>query len=325
MNLNQIADRIIRESLSDKEDAVSFFSEALSPDLVAVLNMDSLERMPGTYIDQSMREYRTDVLFQVKTLNGSFAEIYLLFEHKSVKDPRVYVQLLSYLAKIYEKQKKSCPVIPFVFYHGANRWEPGDSFADSFNLTDREREIFQRNIPDFQFEFFHLNTKALDSLNVTLYLQMLFRIMVHLDQNDLEDKLREIFPLSDTFFHEEKRLEKLRKLLLYIFTKGEIPAERVGSILSSISDQLEKEAMTTAEKLIEQGLKQGIEQGREQGLLSGEQELLCKQLEWKFDDLTNEEKEWIFACTNRDLLELAGRAFAEGRSKHDILDCLQSV
>lgn len=319
MNLNHIADRIIRESFSDKEDAVSFFNEALPTDLVSVLDMDSLKRRPETFIDESLREYRTDLLFQIKTTGGSLMEIYLLFEHKSSKDPRLYVQLLSYLSRIYEKQKKPSPVIPFVFYQGRKKWNPGFSFLDIFDLSEKEKPLFRYYLPDFRFEFFHLNTRDIDSLNVTLYLQMLFRIIIHVDQNDLEEKLGEIFQLSDMFFNEEKRLEKLRKLLLYIFAKSKIPAGRVGSILSSVSAQLEKEAMTTAENLI----KQGLEQGREQGLLKGEQELLCKQLEWKFGGLTGEDKTLISACMNGELLNNAARALVEGKSKAEILECLK--
>jgi len=104
-------DRIIRDTFSDREEAIPFFQSTLPPGLLAVLNLDTLEVEQGTFIDESMN--RTDILFRIQTASGSPAEIYLLFEHKSQRDPHIFTQLLSYLTRIYERQDKPLPVIPF--------------------------------------------------------------------------------------------------------------------------------------------------------------------------------------------------------------------
>ena len=123
----------------------------------------------------------TDILFRIQTASGSPAEIYLLFVHKSQRDPRIFAQLLSYLARIYERQDKPVPIIPFVFYHAKKVWDLGTDFAAHFTFSEAERQIFAS---------------------------------------------------------EQKKLEKLRKLIFYVLTRGEIPHEKVVAVLSSVSRSL---------------------------------------------------------------------------------------
>jgi len=68
---------------------------------VDALDLSRLELSPGTFIDEKMKEFRSDLLFRIPAKTGGLSEIYLLFEHKSVPDPRIFQQLLGYLARIY--------------------------------------------------------------------------------------------------------------------------------------------------------------------------------------------------------------------------------
>ncbi len=312
-------DRIIRDTFSDREDAIPFFQSTLPPGLLAVLNLDTLEVEQGTFIDESMKEYRTDILFRIKTASGSPAEIYLLFEHKSQRDPHIFTQLLSYLARIYERQDKPVPVIPFVFYHGKKAWDLGTDFAAHFTFSEAERQIFAPYLPDFRFELFDLGDQDIETLSFSLYVKMLMQIIRSIDMDRLDSNLRDIFELSEIFASEQKKLEKLRKLIFYVLTRGEIPHEKVVAVLSSVSKRLEKEAMTAAQKLREEGFAQGMQQG----LLEGEQKLLIKQMEWRFGSLSKQENDTISACSNRDRIEAASRAFAEGKSKEEVLAALR--
>jgi predicted transposase/invertase (TIGR01784 family) len=316
-------DRIIRDTFSDREDAVPFFRSTLPSGLLAVLDLDTLEVEQGNFIDESMKEYRTDVLFRIQTASGSPAKIYLLFEHKSQRDPRIFTQLLSYLARIYERQDKPVPVIPFVFYHGKKAWDLGTDFTAHFTFSETERQIFAPYLPDFRFELFDLGDQDVETLTITLYVKMLLQIIRSIDTDRLDDNLRDIFELSEILFSEQKKLEKLRKLIFYVLTRGEVPHEKVASILSSVSKRLEKEAMTAAQKLREEGFAQGMQQGMQQGLLEGEQKLLIKQMEWRFGSLSKQENDIIRACSNRDLIEAASRAILEGKSKDEVLASLR--
>jgi len=78
-----------------------------------------------------------------------------------------------------------------------------------------------------------------------------------------------IFYRAVEFLKEEKLLEKLRKLFLFVYALSGLTKEQVSEKLSKISQRLGDEAMTTAQKLHEEGLKQGREEGLEEGLEKG--------------------------------------------------------
>ena len=95
--MENIADRIIRDTLSEIEEAVPFFKSTLPIEVVNVLNFNTLNLAPTTYISDDLKEYRSDLLFQIQMIDSSPAQIYILFEHKSTQDKRIFTQLLSYL------------------------------------------------------------------------------------------------------------------------------------------------------------------------------------------------------------------------------------
>jgi len=96
-------------------------------------------------------------------------QLYLLFEHKSQQDKHIFVQLLSYMARIYEKQSTPAPVLPFVFYHGKKEWRLGTSFQDYLKLKPEDYERLGRYLPNFTFELFDVTLADVGRLEITLY------------------------------------------------------------------------------------------------------------------------------------------------------------
>nr|WP_016756392.1 Rpn family recombination-promoting nuclease/putative transposase [Leptospira santarosai] len=122
-------DRLIRETLQDKEDAISFFKYNLPKNVQDLLDLNKLELSQSSFISENLKEEQTDLLFQIPLKSGEKTNVYLLFEHKSYLDDSVFSQLLGYISAIYKSQykadKKYSVVIPFVFYHGESLglWE----------------------------------------------------------------------------------------------------------------------------------------------------------------------------------------------------------
>ena len=77
--------------------------------------------------------------------------------------------------------------------------------------------------------------------------------------------------------------------------------------------------MTTIRELMKQEYKQGRQEGIEQGGLLKAKELLIKQLERRFGSLPDNERETVLNCKNQDKLELASIAFAENKTKEEVL------
>ncbi len=109
------------------------------------MDLENLELVKENFIGKTHEESRTDLLYKIPLKTGNSAFIYLLFEHKSYYDPKIYTQLLEYLFKIYQWQDENNMekfiVIPFVFYHGKQKWDLRSSFMDSFSSLKIPKEL----------------------------------------------------------------------------------------------------------------------------------------------------------------------------------------
>jgi predicted transposase/invertase (TIGR01784 family) len=109
-------DQFIRDFLSEKETAKSFFLEYLPRKITKNLDFGTLRISKDKFVDKNLSDYFSDLLYSVK-LNNMSAFIYLLIEHKSWIDRFVGFQLLKYMVRIWElylKQHKKAGALPVI-------------------------------------------------------------------------------------------------------------------------------------------------------------------------------------------------------------------
>ncbi|MDI7219925.1 Rpn family recombination-promoting nuclease/putative transposase [Leptospira santarosai] len=253
-------DRLIRETLQDKEDAISFFKYNLPKNVQDLLDLNKLELSQSSFISENLKEEQTDLLFQIPLKSGEKTNVYLLFEHKSYLDDSVFSQLLGYISAIYKSQykadKKYSVVIPFVFYHGERSWTLGSNFKDRFVFSKNEEEVFKKYVPDFELEFFDLSKVDLNRLE-SITLRVILGVVQKIWEGDTSFlvHLEEVFSLLGSLKNESKRVEILQKLFLYIFSVRELKPTEILKVLSHsrINRDYEDLAMTTAERLRQEG------------------------------------------------------------------------
>ncbi len=100
------------EFFSRGETAREFVTHYLPPQVVAHIDLDSLEPTKDSFVDAELREHRSDLPFRANLKIGHPGYVYLLFEHKSWPDRRVAFQLLRYLTGIWEHDDKQSPNAP---------------------------------------------------------------------------------------------------------------------------------------------------------------------------------------------------------------------
>ncbi|AVQ10442.1 Uncharacterized protein XB16_0081 [Leptospira santarosai] len=258
-------DRLIRETLQDKEDAISFFKYNLPKNVQDLLDLNGLELSQSSFISENLKEEQTDLLFQIPLKSsGEKINVYLLFEHKSYLDDSVFSQLLGYISAIYKSQykadKKYYVVIPFVFYHGERSWTLGSNFKDRFVFSKNEEEVFKKYIPDFELEFFDLSKVDLNRLE-SITLRVILGVVQKIWEGDTSFlvHLEGVFSLLGSLKNESKKVEILQKLFLYIFSVRELKPTEISKVLSHsrINRDYEDLAMTTAERLRQEGKIEG--------------------------------------------------------------------
>lgn len=251
----------------------------LPAELRAICDLGTLKLESGSFVEDDLRQYFSDVLYSLKTTAGD-GYIHVLIEHQSTPDKHMAFRLLRYAVAAMQRHleaghKKLPLVIPVLFYTGkrspypySTRWldefdEPalaGKLYSNAFPLVD------VTVIPDDEIAD-HRSMAALTLLQK------------HIHQRDLAELVERLVPILLAGYLSSSQVISL---VHYIVQAGETSdaeafvrelALRVpqhGDALMTIAQQLEQKGI---EKGLRQGLQQGRQEGRNEGKLEGKLEV----------------------------------------------------
>jgi predicted transposase/invertase (TIGR01784 family) len=186
-------DRFFRETFSRLDVARDFLMHYLPSELAARLDLQGLEQVPDSFVDEDLREHFSDLLYRVPLRTGGEAKVYLLFEHKSSAERFTLLQLLRYMLRIYcserqEQAKLLTPIVPIVFSQTGQTWNQPLNFHQLVgNLAG-----FEAYTPDFAAMLFDLS--PLDDVEVKgdILLRIVLLIMKHIRDDNLNQQLPHI-------------------------------------------------------------------------------------------------------------------------------------
>jgi hypothetical protein len=168
--LANIHDGFFKQVLGDQQTAGIFLREHLPPKLSELLAPSAPEPMPGSFVDEELRQHHSDLLFRVQLNTGGDAFAYVLMEHKSSPDPVARLQLLRYIVRIlvkwYEQNGQQLPlppVLPLLVHQGPDGWKSSCEFTDLFGPAP---EILRPYLPSFRHalvDLAHIDNDALSS------------------------------------------------------------------------------------------------------------------------------------------------------------------
>lgn len=180
------------------------------------------------------------------------------------------LRLLAYMAEIYTRHHKSHglplpPVLPFVLHQGPETWNVSTDFADLFQLPPQLAEPLSPYLPKFHHALLDL-TSFDPSANEN---DTSLRVVLQLMKLSRRKELLRFFQWLAKFPARELPESFLGLLLLYaLHSDSDLDAEQIYHTLST-NPELEKSAMSVAEKLKAQGPSQGLSQGLSEGRAIG--------------------------------------------------------
>ena len=312
--LHQPHDRFFRAVFSDLDSVRDLLRNSLPPQIIQMLDLDSIELSTDSFIDERLSLYQSDILIRVRT-RSSPVLIYVLVDHKSYPDRWAVLQLLVYMVRIWEhelsqhkKLKKLPCLIPVVFYHGARKWVYPLNFASYVDGTNELKAY----IPDFQTLMFNLQSMDLGSLQGGIAFQVALRAFKHAGR-ELRSHLDEMLMSVSKLPTDAKTKAFLSRLFEYILkVGGDFNVAVVEEELQSVESDVSREGFMTLE-----------EQIMERGTIRDKQQILLRLLEKKFGPLDDDNKQNILDNTNREKLDSAIDLILDAESIMEVLSPLR--
>jgi len=260
-NVTNAHDAGFRAFFSVREVARSFFKEKLPKSINKHLDYRTLKISKDTFIDKQLADKRSDMLYEIKYKKSSLL-LYLLFEHKSYKDPWVAFQMLKYMVRIWELYLKQhegvqkLPVIlPLVIYHGQANWNIDTHFSGLFDAP----EELANYIPDYEYRLYDISHMSDDEIKGTVLLRIILMTFKYIRHPDLHHRLDDIFNLFNEIKNKTKGLEYLEALLRYF-----------SSCVDSVTyDEVQKTIARTIKDggdIMQTMAQQWLKEGREEGI-----------------------------------------------------------
>ncbi|WP_194761627.1 Rpn family recombination-promoting nuclease/putative transposase [Pantoea ananatis] len=272
-------DATFRQFLTQPEIARDFMELHLPAELRAVCDLSTLKLESGSFVEDDLRQYFSDVLYSLKTAQGDDGYVHVLIEHQSSPDKHMAFRLLRYAVAAMQRHleaghKKLPLVIPVLFYTGKRRPYPYSTrWLDEFTDPALANRLYSTAFP-------LVDVTIIPDEEIAEHRSMaaLTLLQKHIHQRDLAELVDKLVPVLLAGYLSSSQVVSL---IHYIVQAGETAdaealvrelAHRVpqhGDALMTIAQQLEQKGM-------EKGMEKGIRLGREEGRSEGEREATLK-------------------------------------------------
>ena len=267
--INKKHDKLFKEILSDKKEAVNFINHYLNLNLLE----DDIEKYEKEFRTEELYNIEADVVYKIKNKN-----VFILIEHQSSVDLKMSYRILSYKnaivdsaidrKRLREKSYKIPKVIAMVLYTGKRQWH-------KLSIKDIEEQIegYEENAGEYNLidanEF--SREKLLEDNLITSK-----AMLIEKSQNK-EELYKNI---EDVINNQKKNGNfdnwKLEKLVQYELAETE-DKEIISKFIEKIKNiGRNDEIMTNASRIINREIrkskKEGIEIGWNQGIIRGKEE-----------------------------------------------------
>ena len=274
MNDNNPHDHFFKSTFSRQDIAQDYLKTILPSAILQKLDLSKLTLESGSFIDEKLDEYFSDILYTCPYGENNSINIAFLLEHKSTPPSFPHLQLLRYQLERWTQQlqqKKSLtPIIPIIFYHGKRKWikKPFNSY---FKGYDENIAAFLPNFDYILTDMTQWEDEEILNLKVGFLINALMLFKHAKEDHYILKHPEKIFTGLDKTEKNKGESDFLLTLFVYLVKTTQFSRENWNKIIHEIPSPLKITAMSTYDMIIEQGIEQGLEQGIEQGLEQGKE------------------------------------------------------
>jgi len=300
-------DRMVRDLL------VGFLPGKWTTDL----DLDSLEKMNGSYVTDDLRGRHGDAVWRVRW-GEDWLYVYLLLEFQSSVDRFMALRTLVYTGLLHQDlirrdelgaDRRLPPVLPVVLYTGERRWHAPTEVRSLIQPPPEGLERFQ---PDQSFLLINEGAySAHDRQPLDNLVAALFRLEHHRSSDEVAGVLQLLVKWlegPEQACLRRSYLEWLRRRLPKWFPGETFPEmhdlqEAYEMITNRFEEWKERQRLVG----VQQGMQQGVERGIERGRLEGERALVLRLIQHRFGELPAALRLRLEGASQSELEHLADR------------------
>lgn len=269
-----IHDGLFKSFLTVPETAKDFLNIHLPEHIKQICNLDTLQLQSGSFLEEELVPYYSDVLYSMETQSG-VGYVYALIEHQSRPDKHMGFRMMRYTIAAMKQHldagNETLPlVVPLLFYHGQTSPYPySTNWLDEFDHPEIAKALYSQDFP-----LVDVTVIPDDEIIQHKRVALLELVQKHVRQRDLLDFTETVVTLLLERLITASQLDSLVEYLLRV---GE--TSNLEDLMRTLAKQVpehEEKFMTVAEQLEargrEQGLQQGLQKGRQEGEAFGRQE-----------------------------------------------------
>jgi predicted transposase/invertase (TIGR01784 family) len=290
-----IHDKTFKKLMSDIRVARDFFEEHLPAEVLSLAKLNTLQLSPGTFIDENLKEFMSDLLYKVDLRTETFGYFYILCEHKSKVDYLMPFTLLNYMVKIWtlhleQTGEKRLPLIfPLVFYHGVRPYNGCRALSE---LIQAPQNLIQAALlgPFHLIDTHEIKDEDLRNKKWSGIMNFMFK---HVFERDIWPHLAQMLDMLEVIQKEDGAVNFSGQVLEYWILASELkkqdPQDFIHTVRERLSGPIGEKLMTMAEQL----------------RIEGESNLLVNLLEHKFNGIPYEYRQNIEKAKSEQLTKWA--------------------
>lgn len=276
-------DATFRQFLKQPDIARDFIELHLPAELCAICDLTTLTLQNGSFVEESLRQYFSDVLYSMKMADGGQGYIHVLIEHQSSPDKHMAFRMIRYAIAAMQSHldagHKQLPlVIPILFYTGKRTPYPyTTNWLQEFADPEQAKKLYTSDFPLVDITIISdddiMNHRSMAALTL---------LQKHIRQRNLAvliDRLVTLLQAGDLTSGQ------IVTLINYIVLAGDtIDAEAFIRELAQRIPQHKDELMTIAQQLEQKGMRKGITLGEQNGIKKGKMDVARTMLRQGIDD-----------------------------------------
>ncbi|EKN6164685.1 Rpn family recombination-promoting nuclease/putative transposase [Yersinia enterocolitica] len=253
-------DALFKNFVTKPQTAYDLLDIHLPPALRKICDLKTLRLESGSFIENDLRAYYSDVLYSLR-MQGQDGYVYALIEHQSSPDKHMAFRLMRYAIAAMQSHLDAghdqLPlVIPMLFYHGMVTPYPYPmSWLHAFNQPALAERLYSRDFPLIDVTVIPDN-EIMTHRRIAL-LELLQKHIRQRELSELSDQL--VMVIASGYTTEDQ----LKAAINYIIQVGDTADPE--AFLRSLANRLpqhEESLMTIAQKLEQKGEANGLKKGK---------------------------------------------------------------